>query len=130
MWVGIIGGQTTTAKAREKSLATSTRQRGANRGRYACTAFEEHVNFAKVEQIEVPMVIIDEQHRFWGCFIKTHQRMALVDKGLAHTTASADYDSHAHTAYPCHGAFGDMDTSVIDELPPIFCYRTPSPPSP
>ncbi|MBP0661641.1 DEAD/DEAH box helicase, partial [Mycobacterium tuberculosis] len=38
--------------------------------------FQEHVNFAKLG-----LVIIDEQHRFG-----VEQRMALVDKGLAHTT--------------------------------------------
>lgn len=75
--------------------------------------FQEQVNFAKLG-----LVIIDEQHRFG-----VEQRMALLGKGLAHTTPH----QLIMTATPiprtlAMSAFGDMDTSIIDELPP---NRTP-----
>ena len=75
--------------------------------------FQENVNFAKLG-----LVIIDEQHRFG-----VEQRMALLGKGLAHTTPH----QLIMTATPiprtlAMSAFGDMDTSIIDELPP---NRTP-----
>ncbi len=75
--------------------------------------FQEQVAFAKLG-----MVIIDEQHRFG-----VEQRMALMNKGLAHTTPH----QLIMTATPiprtlAMSAFGDMDTSIIDELPP---NRTP-----
>lgn len=75
--------------------------------------FQEQVTFAKLG-----LVIIDEQHRFG-----VEQRMALMNKGLAHTTPH----QLIMTATPiprtlAMSAFGDMDTSIIDELPP---NRTP-----
>ena len=72
--------------------------------------FQEGVEFKKLG-----LVIIDEQHRFG-----VHQRMALRDKGIT------EY-GHPHqlvmTATPiprtlAMAAYADLDTSVIDELPP------------
>ena len=72
--------------------------------------FQEGVEFARLA-----LVVIDEQHRFG-----VHQRVALREKGM---TA----DSHPHqlvmTATPiprtlAMAAYADLDTSVIDELPP------------
>ena len=72
--------------------------------------FQEGVNFH-----ELGLVIIDEQHRFG-----VHQRMALRDKGVGE-------QGHPHqlvmTATPiprtlAMAAYADLDTSVIDELPP------------
>ncbi|WP_413739305.1 ATP-dependent DNA helicase RecG [Sodalis sp. RH21] len=76
--------------------------------------FQEHVLFAGLA-----LVIIDEQHRFG-----VHQRLALWEKGLAQgfhphqliMTATPIPRTLAMTAY------ADLDTSVIDELPP---GRTP-----
>ena len=72
--------------------------------------FQEGVSFH-----ELGLVIIDEQHRFG-----VHQRMALRDKGVGE-------QGHPHqlvmTATPiprtlAMAAYADLDTSVIDELPP------------
>ncbi len=72
--------------------------------------FQEGVQFDRLA-----LVVIDEQHRFG-----VHQRMALRDKGVA------DH-GYPHqlvmTATPiprtlAMAAYADLDTSVIDELPP------------
>ncbi len=76
--------------------------------------FQDEVQFAKLG-----LVIIDEQHRFG-----VHQRLALKEK-------ASDSVGHPHqlimTATPiprtlAMSAYADLDTSVIDELPP---GRTP-----
>ncbi|VFS55149.1 ATP-dependent DNA helicase recG [Leminorella grimontii] len=76
--------------------------------------FQEQVKFSSLA-----LVIIDEQHRFG-----VHQRLALWEKG-------EEQGFHPHqlvmTATPiprtlAMTAYADMDTSVIDELPP---GRTP-----
>ncbi|KUJ72399.1 ATP-dependent DNA helicase RecG [Thiomicrospira sp. WB1] len=72
--------------------------------------FQKEVRFDRLG-----LVIIDEQHRFG-----VHQRLALHDKGL-------DGETHPHqlimTATPiprtlAMSAYGDLDLSVIDQLPP------------
>jgi ATP-dependent DNA helicase RecG len=72
--------------------------------------FQEGVNFRNLA-----LVVIDEQHRFG-----VHQRMALREKGAGDA-------KHPHqlvmTATPiprtlAMAAYADLDTSVIDELPP------------
>lgn len=72
--------------------------------------FQEGVQFHNLA-----LVVIDEQHRFG-----VHQRMALRDKG-----SSKDIQPHqlVMTATPiprtlAMAAYADLDTSVIDELPP------------
>jgi ATP-dependent DNA helicase RecG len=75
--------------------------------------FQNDVAFAKLG-----LVIVDEQHRFG-----VQQRLALRDKGGAHGIAH----QLIMTATPiprtlAMSAYGDLDTSVIDELPP---GRTP-----
>lgn len=75
--------------------------------------FQDDVEFAKLG-----LVIIDEQHRFG-----VDQRLALRNKGVDHLTPH----QLVMTATPiprtlAMSAYGDLDTSVIDELPP---GRTP-----
>ena len=75
--------------------------------------FQDTVQFAKLG-----LVIIDEQHRFG-----VEQRLALTNKGVANSTPH----QLIMTATPiprtlAMSAYGDMDTSIIDELPP---NRTP-----
>ena len=75
--------------------------------------FQDNVAFAKLG-----LVIIDEQHRFG-----VDQRLALRNKGVNNTTPH----QLVMTATPiprtlAMSAYGDLDTSVIDELPP---GRTP-----
>ncbi|OOF14329.1 MULTISPECIES: ATP-dependent DNA helicase RecG [unclassified Salinivibrio] len=76
--------------------------------------FQAHVDFD-----QLALVIIDEQHRFG-----VHQRLALWEKG-------EQQGAHPHqlimTATPiprtlAMTAYADLDTSIIDELPP---GRTP-----
>ena len=71
--------------------------------------FQHDVHFHRLG-----LIIVDEQHRFG-----VHQRLSLADKGVG--------DQHPHqlalTATPIPRslamvAYGDLDCSVIDELPP------------
>ena len=72
--------------------------------------FQEGVSFR-----QLALIVIDEQHRFG-----VHQRLALRDKGVGS-------EGHPHqlvmTATPiprtlAMAAYADLDTSIIDELPP------------
>ena len=68
-----------------------------------------------VEFNQLALVVIDEQHRFG-----VHQRMALRDKGVG---AKGHPHQLVMTATPiprtlAMAAYADLDTSVIDELPP------------
>jgi ATP-dependent DNA helicase RecG len=70
---------------------------------------EEDVQFQRLG-----LVIIDEQHRFGVV-----QRMSLMDKGMIETAP----DMLVMTATPIPRTlaltvYGDLDTSIIDELPP------------
>ena len=72
--------------------------------------FQEGVTFNRLG-----LVVIDEQHRFG-----VHQRMALRDKGVG---ARGHPHQLVMTATPiprtlAMAAYADLDTSIIDELPP------------
>ena len=72
--------------------------------------FQDGVTFKRLG-----LVVIDEQHRFG-----VHQRMALRDKGVS---AFGHPHQLVMTATPiprtlAMAAYADLDTSVIDELPP------------
>ena len=109
--VGWLAGKQTAKQRREalKAVAENTVQVVV--GTHAL--FQEQVQFAKLG-----LVIIDEQHRFG-----VEQRMALTNKGVANSTPH----QLIMTATPiprtlAMSVYGDMDTSIIDELPP---GRTP-----
>ena len=109
--VGWLAGKQTAKQRREalKAVAENTVQIVV--GTHAL--FQEQVQFAKLG-----LVIIDEQHRFG-----VEQRMALTNKGVANSTPH----QLIMTATPiprtlAMSVYGDMDTSIIDELPP---GRTP-----
>lgn len=76
--------------------------------------FQENVVFA-----DLALVVIDEQHRFG-----VHQRLALREKGRAGERCPHQLIMTA-TPIPrtlAMSAYADLDTSIIDELPP---GRTP-----
>ncbi|NWN92890.1 ATP-dependent DNA helicase RecG [Marinobacter adhaerens] len=72
--------------------------------------FQDDVQFSRLA-----LVIVDEQHRFG-----VHQRLALREKGVGGTLAPHQLIMTA-TPIPrtlAMSAYADLDTSVIDELPP------------
>lgn len=109
--VGWLAGKQTAKQRREALEAVSENSVQVVVGTHAL--FQEQVQFAKLG-----LVIIDEQHRFG-----VEQRMALTNKGVANSTPH----QLIMTATPiprtlAMSLYGDMDTSIIDELPP---GRTP-----
>jgi len=110
--VGWLAGKT---KAKARRIALEQIENGQMQmivGTHAL--FQEQVTFNKLA-----LIIIDEQHRFG-----VHQRLSLREKG-------AFDDKYPHqlimTATPiprtlAMTAYADLDTSIIDELPP---GRTP-----
>ncbi len=109
--VGWLVGKQTAKQRREALEAVAENTVQVVVGTHAL--FQEQVQFAKLG-----LVIIDEQHRFG-----VEQRMALTNKGVANSTPH----QLIMTATPiprtlAMSVYGDMDTSIIDELPP---GRTP-----
>ena len=109
--VGWLAGKQTAKQRREALEAVAENTVQVVVGTHAL--FQEQVQFAKLG-----LVIIDEQHRFG-----VEQRMALTNKGVANSTPH----QLIMTATPiprtlAMSMYGDMDTSIIDELPP---GRTP-----
>ncbi|MGP4714786.1 MULTISPECIES: ATP-dependent DNA helicase RecG [unclassified Psychrobacter] len=109
--VGWLAGKQTAKQRREALEAVADNTVQIVVGTHAL--FQDTVEFAKLG-----LVIIDEQHRFG-----VEQRMALTNKGVANSTPH----QLIMTATPiprtlAMSVYGDMDTSIIDELPP---GRTP-----
>ena len=109
--VGWLAGKQTAKQRREALEAVIENSVQIVVGTHAL--FQDTVQFAKLG-----LVIIDEQHRFG-----VEQRMALTHKGVAGSTPH----QLIMTATPiprtlAMSVYGDMDTSIIDELPP---GRTP-----
>jgi len=110
--VAWLAGKLTAKQKREQTEEIASGKAQVVVGTHAL--FQESVSFHRLG-----LVVIDEQHRFG-----VHQRLALRDKGAS--------DGHAPhqlimTATPiprtlAMTAYADLDTSVIDELPP---GRTP-----
>jgi ATP-dependent DNA helicase RecG len=109
--VGWLAGKQTAKQRREALEAVAENTVQIVVGTHAL--FQDQVQFAKLG-----LVIIDEQHRFG-----VEQRMALTNKGVENSTPH----QLIMTATPiprtlAMSVYGDMDTSIIDELPP---GRTP-----
>ncbi|MBN7768493.1 ATP-dependent DNA helicase RecG [Marinobacter daepoensis] len=96
-------------KARQEALAAVAEGRAQIAiGTHAL--FQDEVVFHRLA-----LVIVDEQHRFG-----VHQRLALRDKGVGGRLAPHQLIMTA-TPIPrtlAMSAYADLDTSVIDELPP------------
>ncbi|MBK4714344.1 MULTISPECIES: ATP-dependent DNA helicase RecG [Tenebrionibacter/Tenebrionicola group] len=118
-WFEPLGVEVGWLSGKQKGKARLMQQEAIASGRIAMIVgthaiFQEQVQFSALA-----LVIIDEQHRFG-----VHQRLALWEKGQ-------QQGFHPHqlimTATPiprtlAMTAYADLDTSVIDELPP---GRTP-----
>ncbi|MCC8366925.1 ATP-dependent DNA helicase RecG [Xenorhabdus sp. PB61.4] len=118
-WLEPLGIQVGWLAGKQKGKARQAQQEAIASGQVSMVVgthamFQEQVKFAGLA-----LVIIDEQHRFG-----VHQRLALWEKGH-------EQGFHPHqlimTATPiprtlAMTAYADLDTSVIDELPP---GRTP-----
>jgi len=106
--IGWLTGRLAAGARRRESEAIASGEAGVAIGTHAL--FQEDVNFARLG-----LAVIDEQHRFG-----VHQRLALREKGQAGgivphqliMTATPIPRTLAMTAY------ADLDSSVIDELPP------------
>jgi ATP-dependent DNA helicase RecG len=106
--VGWLTGRLAAGARRRESEAIASGETGVAIGTHAL--FQEEVAFARLG-----LAVIDEQHRFG-----VHQRLALREKGQAGglvphqliMTATPIPRTLAMTAY------ADLDSSVIDELPP------------
>ncbi|BAE75499.1 ATP-dependent DNA helicase RecG [Sodalis glossinidius str. 'morsitans'] len=118
-WFAPLGIEVGWLAGKQKGKARQAQQEAISDGRVSMIVgthaiFQEQVRFAGLA-----LVIIDEQHRFG-----VHQRLALWEKGLVQgfhphqliMTATPIPRTLAMTTY------ADLDTSVIDELPP---GRTP-----
>ncbi|MEA9392382.1 ATP-dependent DNA helicase RecG [Acerihabitans sp. TG2] len=118
-WFAPLGIEVGWLAGKQKGKARIAQQDAIAAGTVAMVVgthaiFQEQVSFSGLA-----LVIIDEQHRFG-----VHQRLALWEKGLAQgfhphqliMTATPIPRTLAMTAY------ADLDTSIIDELPP---GRTP-----
>ncbi|NNG76920.1 ATP-dependent DNA helicase RecG [Acinetobacter sp. ANC 4277] len=117
-WFEPLGLTVSWLSGKQKGKARAAAEQGIKQGTANLVVgthalFQENVEFAKLG-----LVIIDEQHRFG-----VDQRLALRNKGLNGMTPH----QLVMTATPiprtlAMSAYGDLDTSVIDELPP---GRTP-----
>ena len=117
-WFEPLGIQVSWLSGKQKGKARAAAEQQIREGSAQLVVgthalFQDNVQFHKLG-----LVIIDEQHRFG-----VDQRLALRNKGAQDTTPH----QLVMTATPiprtlAMSAYGDLDTSVIDELPP---GRTP-----
>ncbi len=103
-----LSGSQRQADRRHSLAAIANGEAGLVVGTHAL--FQEGVEFKNLA-----LIVIDEQHRFG-----VHQRVALREKGVS---AQASPHQLVMTATPiprtlAMAAYADLDTSIIDELPP------------
>lgn len=106
--VGYLTGRQRAAQRREQLAATASGAHSLVVGTHAL--FQEEVEFA-----DLGLVVIDEQHRFG-----VHQRLSLRSKGRQ---GGLRPHQLVMTATPiprtlAMSAYADLDSSIIDELPP------------
>lgn len=119
-WFEPLGIQVGWLAGKQKGKARAEQMAAIEQGTVSIVVgthaiFQDQVKFAKLA-----LVIIDEQHRFG-----VHQRLALWEKGLQHSGIYPHQLIMTATPIPrtlAMTAYADLDTSVIDELPP---GRTP-----
>ncbi|WP_440481214.1 ATP-dependent DNA helicase RecG, partial [Serratia bockelmannii] len=118
-WFEPLGLQVGWLAGKQKGKARIAQQEAIASGQVSMVVGTHAIFQEQVQFNGLALVIIDEQHRFG-----VHQRLALWEKG-------EEQGFHAHqlimTATPiprtlAMTAYADLDTSVIDELPP---GRTP-----
>lgn len=118
-WFEPLGIEVGWLAGKQKGKARLAQQAAISSGQVAMVVGTHAIFQDQVQFNDLALVIIDEQHRFG-----VHQRLALWEKGKGQ-------GFHAHqlimTATPiprtlAMTAYADLDTSVIDELPP---GRTP-----
>ncbi|MBJ3816030.1 ATP-dependent DNA helicase RecG [Shimwellia pseudoproteus] len=118
-WFAPLGINVGWLAGKQKGKARQAQQDAIARGEVAMIVGTHAIFQEQVQFNGLALVIIDEQHRFG-----VHQRLALWEKG-------EQQGFHPHqlimTATPiprtlAMTAYADLDTSVIDELPP---GRTP-----
>ncbi|MGK2946363.1 MAG: ATP-dependent DNA helicase RecG [Candidatus Malihini olakiniferum] len=114
-WFEPLGIQVGWLAGKQKGKARVTQQKAIASGEVSMIVGTHAIFQQQVQFSELALVIIDEQHRFG-----VHQRFALWEKGMEKSfyphqlimTATPIPRTLAMTAY------ADLDTSVIDELPP------------
>lgn len=114
-WLAPLGLQVAWLSGKQKGKARQAQQQAVAEHRAHIAVgthalFQEEVSFA-----QLGLVIVDEQHRFG-----VHQRLALKQKA-ADTVGQAHQLIMTATPIPrtlAMTAYADLDTSVIDELPP------------
>lgn len=118
-WFAPLGIEVGWLVGKQKGAARQAQQQSISSGQIAMIIGTHAIFQQQVQFNALALVIIDEQHRFG-----VHQRLALREKG-------EHQGWHPHqlimTATPiprtlAMTAYADLDTSVIDELPP---GRTP-----
>ncbi len=118
-WFEPLGIEVGWLAGKQKGKARLAQQEAIASGQVSMVVGTHAIFQEQVQFNGLALVIIDEQHRFG-----VHQRLALWEKG-------EEQGFHAHqlimTATPiprtlAMTAYADLDTSVIDELPP---GRTP-----
>lgn len=118
-WFEPLGLEVGWLAGKQKGKARIAQQEAIASGQVSMVVGTHAIFQEQIQFNSLALVIIDEQHRFG-----VHQRLALWEKG-------EEQGFHAHqlimTATPiprtlAMTAYADLDTSVIDELPP---GRTP-----
>lgn len=117
-WFEPLGIQVAWLAGKQKGKARELAEHRIKTGQAQLVVGTHALFQASVQFHQLGLVIIDEQHRFG-----VDQRLALREKGNAGTTPH----QLVMTATPiprtlAMSAYGDLDTSIIDELPP---GRTP-----